>query len=157
LKAAFPGALAGSRRAGGLFIATLLLETATGMKMKTRQAIRDLTAYTWGLQKKTIPALAILRDFRVGYGHEGPLPKNPEVASFHYDGQVHFNLANEILDDTRIIEEGENKAVALQISTDSVQSDLAIAKQHLWSDSTEGRTDGRYLHRLISCFYHRVF
>ncbi len=124
------------------------------MKMKTRQVIRDLTAYTWGLQKKTIPASAILRDFRVGDGHEGPLPKNPEVASFHYDGQVHFNLANEILDDTRIIEEGEDRAVALRISTASVQSDLA--KQNLKSDSTKGRTDGRYLHRLISCFCHRV-
>ena len=79
------------------------------MKMKTRQVIRDLTAYTWGLQKKTIPASAILRDFRVGDGHEGPLPKNPEVASFHYDGQVHFNLANEILDDTRIIKKGRTE------------------------------------------------
>ncbi len=49
------------------------------------------------LQKRTIPANAILHDFRMGPGHEGLAPHNPDVASFHYDGQVYFNVAHEIV------------------------------------------------------------
>jgi hypothetical protein len=53
------------------------------------------------LKKKTIPAGATLDDFRVGPGHEGLLPQNPNVASFHNGGELYFNLANEIVNKTR--------------------------------------------------------
>jgi hypothetical protein len=51
-----------------------------------------------------IPPSAILRDFRVGPGHEGLLPHDAGVASFHYEGRVHFNLAHEILGYTKAID-----------------------------------------------------
>jgi len=36
------------------------------------------------LKKRTIPANAILHDFRMGPGHEGLAQFNPDVVSFHY-------------------------------------------------------------------------
>jgi hypothetical protein len=65
--------------------------------MQTRRAQADLTAYTTELNKRIIPANAILHDFRLGPGHEGLAQHNPDVVSFHYDGEVHFNVAHEIL------------------------------------------------------------
>jgi hypothetical protein len=65
--------------------------------MQTRQARRELTAYTLDLSKRTIPANAILHDFRAGPGHEGLAEHNPDVVSFHYDGQIFFNVAHEII------------------------------------------------------------
>jgi hypothetical protein len=64
---------------------------------QTRQARADLMAYTMELKKRTIPANAILHDFRLGPGHEGLAQHNPDVVSFHYDGEVYFNVAHEIL------------------------------------------------------------
>ena len=64
---------------------------------QTRRAQADLTAYTTELNKRIIPANAILHDFRLGPGHEGLAQHNPDVVSFHYDGEVHFNVAHEIL------------------------------------------------------------
>jgi hypothetical protein len=61
--------------------------------VQTRQAQADLTAYTRKLNKLTIPAKAVLHDFRLGPGHEG----HPDVASFHYGGDVYFNIAQEIV------------------------------------------------------------
>jgi hypothetical protein len=69
-----------------------------------RQATRDFTAYTLQLQKKRIPADAILQDFRIGLGHEGPLPRDARVASFRYEGQLHFNLSAEVITHTRLVE-----------------------------------------------------
>lgn len=63
---------------------------------QTRQARVDLTAYTKELKKRTIPANAILHDFRVGPGHEGLAQHNPDVVSFHYEGEVYFNMVHEI-------------------------------------------------------------
>jgi hypothetical protein len=100
------------------------------MKTRSLKVIRDLTAYTWDLQERRIPALAILRDFRVGYGHEGPLPRNPEVASFHYDGQIHFNLAYEILDHAQVIEEAANFS---QISNPEVPLECGQCSR-LWDE-----------------------
>jgi hypothetical protein len=74
-----------------------------GGKMQTRQAQTDLTAYTTKLNKVTIPAKAVLHDFRQGPGHEGLAPHNPDVASFHYDDQVYFNIAQEIVGKTVIV------------------------------------------------------
>ena len=71
--------------------------------MQTRQAQVELTAYTLELNKTTIPANAILCDFRVGPGHEGLAPHNPNVASFRYEGQVYFNVAHEIVGRTVIV------------------------------------------------------
>jgi hypothetical protein len=71
--------------------------------MQTRQARAELTAYTLELKKATIPAHAVLHDFRVGLGHEGLAPHNPDVASFHYEGRVYFNVAHEIVGTTVIV------------------------------------------------------
>ena len=74
--------------------------------MQTSQSTFALTAYTMGLQKRIIPANAILHDFRVGPGHEGLARHNPDVASFHYEGEVYFNVAHEIVGTTVIVSAG---------------------------------------------------
>jgi hypothetical protein len=71
--------------------------------MQTRQARAELTAYTLHLRKQTIPANAVLHDFRVGPVHEGLARHNPEEASFRYEGQVHFNVAHEIIGRTVVV------------------------------------------------------
>jgi len=71
--------------------------------MQTRQARTELTAYTLDLNKRTIPANAVLHDFRVGPGHEGLARHNPDVASFHYEGKVHFNVVDEIVGRTVVV------------------------------------------------------
>ena len=74
--------------------------------MQTRLAESELTAYTLKLGKVTIPAKAVLHDFRRGPGHEGLSPHNPDVVSFHYDGQVYFNVVQEISEKTVIVSTG---------------------------------------------------
>jgi hypothetical protein len=74
--------------------------------MQIRQAQADLTAYTRELSKVTIPAKAVLHDFRQGPGHEGLAPDNPDVVSFHHDGQVYFNISREIVEKTVIVSAG---------------------------------------------------
>jgi hypothetical protein len=74
--------------------------------MQTRQAQAELTAYTRKLNKVTIPAKAVLHDFRLGPGHEGLSPHNPDVVSFHYNDQVYFNISKEILGKTAIVGAG---------------------------------------------------
>jgi|SwirhisoilCB2_FD_contig_31_32944706_length_791_multi_4_in_0_out_0_1 hypothetical protein len=71
--------------------------------MQTRQARADLTAFTMDLRRRTIPANAILHDFRTGPGHEGLLPNKPDIVSFHYDGELYFNMLHEIIDKTVIV------------------------------------------------------
>jgi hypothetical protein len=71
--------------------------------MQTRQARAELTAYTLELKKATIPANAVLHDFRVGLGHEGLAPHNPDVASFRYEGRVYFNVIHEIVGRTVVV------------------------------------------------------
>jgi DNA-binding NtrC family response regulator len=71
--------------------------------LQSRQATAELTAFTLGLKKKIIPAGVVLEDFRLGPGHEGLQPQNPNVASFHHGGEVLFNLAHEIVNKTRIV------------------------------------------------------
>ena len=71
--------------------------------MQTRQAQTELTAYTLNLDKRTIPANAVLHDFRIGPGHEGLAAHNPNVASFHYEGEIHFNVAQEVVTRTVIV------------------------------------------------------
>ena len=71
--------------------------------MQTRQARADLTVYSMELEKRTIPANAILHDFRVGPGHEGLAPFVTDVASFHYEGEVYFNMSHEIVGRTVIV------------------------------------------------------
>lgn len=74
--------------------------------MQTRQAQAELTAYTKQLGKVTIPAKAVLHDFRLGPGHEGLAPHNPDVVSFHYDGELYFNISQEIAGKTVIVSTG---------------------------------------------------
>ena len=71
--------------------------------MQTRQTEAELTVYTMGLEKRTIPANAILHDFRVGAGHEGLGPFVIDVASFHYEGEVYFNMSHEIVGRTVVV------------------------------------------------------
>ena len=71
--------------------------------MQIRQAIAELSVFTSGLKKKTIPARAILHDFRIGPGHEGLAPHNPDVTSFHYEGEIYFNVTHEIVGRTVIV------------------------------------------------------
>jgi hypothetical protein len=71
--------------------------------MQTRQARADLAVYTRDLKKRTIPAGAILHDFRVGPGHEGLAPYNTDVVSFHYEGEVYFNIVQEIAGRTVVV------------------------------------------------------
>jgi len=71
--------------------------------MQTRQAQTELTAYTKTLDKRTIPANALLHDFRIGPGHEGLAAHDPNVASFHYQDEIHFNVAHEIVARTVIV------------------------------------------------------
>jgi hypothetical protein len=78
--------------------------------MQTRQAQAELLVFTHGLSKVTIPAKAVLHDFRIGPGHEGLAPHNPDVASFHHDGQVYFNIAQEIVAKTVIVQAGSSDA-----------------------------------------------
>ncbi|HUP05040.1 MAG TPA: hypothetical protein VMU19_13685 [Bryobacteraceae bacterium] len=69
-----------------------------------RQVRRAITVYDRNLEKHTIPEYAILRDFRIGPGHEGLAGHSPDVASFHYDGAVYFNMAHEIVRQTVIVQ-----------------------------------------------------
>ena len=71
--------------------------------MQTRQARAEVTAYTLHLRKVMIPANAILHDFRMGPGHEGLARHNPDVVSFRYEGEVHFNVAHEIIGRTMVV------------------------------------------------------
>jgi hypothetical protein len=71
--------------------------------MQTRQARADLTAYTLNLNTRTIPANAVLHDFRLGPGHEGLAQHNPDVVSFHYEGELYFNVAHEIVGRTVVV------------------------------------------------------
>jgi hypothetical protein len=74
--------------------------------MQTRQSQEELKAFTLKLDKVMIPAKAVLHDFRLGLGHEGLAPHNPDVVSFHYDGEVYFNIAQEIVGKTAIVNTG---------------------------------------------------
>lgn len=76
--------------------------------MQIRQATKDLSVFTAALKKRTIPAKSILHDFRVGPGHEGLAPHNPDVVSFHYEGEIYFNIKHEIIDQTVIVSAGSS-------------------------------------------------
>ena len=76
--------------------------------MQIRQTTAEIPVYTSKLKKRMIPANAILHDFRVGPGHEGLAPHNPDVASFHYDGEIYFNISNEIVGRTVIVSAGSS-------------------------------------------------
>ncbi len=74
--------------------------------MQTSQSTFALTAYTMGLQKRTIPANAVLHDFRMRPRHEGLRQHNPDVASLHFEGEVYFNVGHEIVGTTVIVSAG---------------------------------------------------
>lgn len=76
--------------------------------MQIRQATAAFPAFTSNLKKRIIPAQAILHDFRMGPGHEGLAPHNPDVASFHYDGEIYFNVTHEVVDHTVIVSTGSS-------------------------------------------------
>ena len=49
-----------------------------------------------------IPKGAVLVDFRVGPGHEGHPPENPNIASFYYEGVVYYASISEIKGKTKL-------------------------------------------------------
>ena len=71
--------------------------------MQTRRSQAEFTAYKLDLEKRRIPVNAILHDFRVGPGHEGPAPHDRDVVSFHYEGHVYFNVKQTIVGKTAIV------------------------------------------------------
>ncbi len=81
--------------------------------MQIRQATADLSVFTSGLKKRIIPAKAILHDFRIGPGHEGLAPHNPDVVSFHYEGEIYFNVKHEIVERTVIVGAGSSPILDL--------------------------------------------
>ena len=76
--------------------------------MQIRQAVKDLSVFGSNLKKRIIPARSILHDFRIGPGHEGLAPHNPDVVSFHYEGEIYFNVKHEIVDATVIVASGSS-------------------------------------------------
>ena len=80
--------------------------------VEVRQAIADLTVFTLDLKKAVIPAATLIDHFRVGPGHEGLLPQNPNVASFHCRGEVFFNLAHEIVGKTIVVSARRHRQAA---------------------------------------------
>ena len=68
--------------------------------MQTRKATAEFTAYTRHLEERRIPANAILHRFMMGPGHEGLAPHKTDVASFHYQGEIHFNVWHEFFGKT---------------------------------------------------------
>ena len=64
--------------------------------MESRRVIIAFPAFTLTLDRHLIPEGAVLEDFRVGRGHEGLRPEDPNIISFHYTGKVYFNLRAEI-------------------------------------------------------------
>jgi len=70
--------------------------------MQRRQVIRAFPAFTLRLDKQVIPKDAVLEDFRIGLGHEGLRPEDYNVASFHYEDNVYFNLIDEVVPNIRL-------------------------------------------------------
>jgi hypothetical protein len=77
---------------------------STGRRIERRVVTRGFPAFTLDLERRFIKEGAVLDDFRVGPGHEGLRPFDHNVASFHYEGQVYFNIMAEIARNTRVLE-----------------------------------------------------
>lgn len=75
-------------------------------RSERRIVTRDFPAFTLFLDKHTIQKGAVLEDFRIGPGHEGLRPHDNNVASFHYQGQIYFNLSDEVSRNTKILQAG---------------------------------------------------
>lgn len=75
-----------------------------GKRVERRVVTRGFSAFTLDLDKHLIREGAVLDDFRVGPGHEGLRPSDHNVASFHYEGQVYFNIRAEVVRHTRVLE-----------------------------------------------------
>ena len=61
------------------------------------------TAYTLDLERRTIPSNHSLHNFRMGPGLELPARHNRQAVSFHYEGEVHFNIAHDIISRTVVV------------------------------------------------------
>jgi hypothetical protein len=73
-------------------------------RVERRVVTRGFSAFTLDLEKRLFREGAVLDDFRIGPGHEGLRPLDDNVASFHYDGQVYFNIMAEVVRHTRVLE-----------------------------------------------------
>lgn len=90
-------------------------------QVERRVVTGDFSAFTLRLDKHVIREGSILDDFRVGPGHEGLRPHDRNVVSFHYGGQVYFNLVQEIVRKTRILKAERPHAVAHQVESKSLE------------------------------------
>lgn len=76
-------------------------------RVERRLVTRGFSAFTLDLEKRLFREGAVLDDFRIGPGHEGLRPLDHNVASFHYEGRVYFNIMAEVVRHTRILEKEE--------------------------------------------------
>ena len=73
-------------------------------RVERRVVTRAFSAFTLDLEKRLFPAGVVLDDFRIGPGHEGLRTLDHNVASFHYEGRVYFNIMAEVVRHTRVLE-----------------------------------------------------
>ena len=73
-------------------------------RVERRVVTHAFSAFTLDLQKRLFREGAVLDDFRIGPGHEGLRTLDHNVASFHYEGQVYFNISIEVVRHTRVLE-----------------------------------------------------
>ena len=73
-------------------------------RVERRVVTHAFSAFTLNLEKRLFREGAVLDDFRIGSGHEGLRTLDHNVASFHYEGQVYFNIIVEVVRHTRDLE-----------------------------------------------------
>jgi hypothetical protein len=73
-------------------------------RVERRVVTHAFSAFTLDLEKRLFWEGAVLDDFRIGPGHEGLRTLDHNVAWFHYEGQVYFNILVEVVRHTRVLE-----------------------------------------------------
>ena len=69
-----------------------------------REATASFSALALSGDPRSIPVGAKLTDVRLGPEQQGTANRDPKLAAFHFDGQVYFGSARELLEKTRVIE-----------------------------------------------------
>ena len=90
-------------RTGHEIASTQFAKVAVGLRSERSsltpvwRATSDITAFTKALDKRMIPANAILHRVKTGKEHEGLSPHNPSVVSFYYEGMLLFNISDDLI------------------------------------------------------------
>ena len=100
-----------SKFEAGLKRSQAALDAGRPTAIQTRVVTVEITAYTKDLQRRKIPVNSVLHCFRSGPGHEGLAPHKPDVASFYYDGVLHFNILSDVLGRTAIVSTASTSGV----------------------------------------------